>query len=221
MKPRQKPVHRNERGVVIIWSAFFMRSCCWASSRSGSTWPRSWPRAPSCRTRRMRRRWPGLRRSISPPGSSAPTVHSSAPSRPRRNNKAFVDGPVAVTLLLQRCLGGPGREHGIREGAPRPDLRRLDDHPRCPGAGDQERGGQRGGQGQGRADLSSQCEKIVAARGHPSQRRGRLPNRLRESLHAPPGAGRRGAGQLPGAQLPGMRQGPVARARPAPRRWDA
>jgi len=24
MKPRQKPVHRNERGVVIIWSAFFM-----------------------------------------------------------------------------------------------------------------------------------------------------------------------------------------------------
>src|SRR5262245_62480789 len=24
MKPRQKPVHKNERGVVIIWSAFFM-----------------------------------------------------------------------------------------------------------------------------------------------------------------------------------------------------
>jgi len=24
MNPRQKPVHRNERGVVIIWSAFFM-----------------------------------------------------------------------------------------------------------------------------------------------------------------------------------------------------
>src|SRR5262245_21464944 len=24
MKPRQKPVHKNERGVVIIWTAFFM-----------------------------------------------------------------------------------------------------------------------------------------------------------------------------------------------------
>ena len=98
MKPRQKPVHRNERGVVIIWSAFFMimmlgfvalgidvakimatrtelQNAADAAALAGAS-------ALDLNTGKIR------------PDSALIRATQTA-----QHNKAFVDGPVPVTLL--------------------------------------------------------------------------------------------------------------------------
>jgi Flp pilus assembly protein TadG len=98
MNPRQKPVHRNERGVVIIWSAFFMIMMLGFVALGIDV----------AKIMATRTELQNAADAAALAGASALDL-TTGKLRPdsaliratftSQNNKAFVDGPVAVTLL--------------------------------------------------------------------------------------------------------------------------
>jgi len=98
MKPRQKPVHRNERGVVIIWTAFFMIMMLGFVALGIDV----------AKIMATRTELQNAADAAALAGASALDL-TTGKLRPdsaliratftSQHNKAFVDAPVAVTLL--------------------------------------------------------------------------------------------------------------------------